>query len=239
MIKLSNGHCLEYIAASGALGFDGKGWFWERPLKWLKLLDPSLFTVVIKTLTLHPRKGNSPFKSVRLVRQGIVNAVGLKNLGIEWWSREIGPKVKQDGIYLIGSIFSLNVENLVEMAEKLSEFNLVALEINASCPNSKNGMMDSGMIMKTCQEIKKKSRLPLILKLSVIHKIEILPFLEGIVEAISVNSVPWGIVFPNKRSPLAHLGNGGISGKIAQPFVWDFLRRLVEKIPDKRLGYFT
>lgn len=229
MIELSNGHFFEYMAASGALGFDGRGWFWERPLKWLKLLDPSLFTVVIKTLTLHPRKGNSPFKSVRLMRQGVVNSVGLKNPGIEWWSQEIGPKVKQGGIYLIGSIFSLNVDDLVRMAGKLSKFDLMALEINASCPNLKDGMMDSSMIIKACQEIKKRSRLPLILKLSVIHKIEILPFLEGAVEAISINSVPWGVAFFDKRSPLAHLGNGGISGKIAQPFVWNFLQRLVEK----------
>ncbi len=55
MITLSNGHKLEYVVASGALGFDGKGWFWERPLVWLGLMRPDLFTIGIRTLTYHPR----------------------------------------------------------------------------------------------------------------------------------------------------------------------------------------
>ena len=58
MITLSNGHSFEYMIASGALGFDGKGWIWERPLVWLGLVRPDLFTVVIKTLTRNPRPGS-------------------------------------------------------------------------------------------------------------------------------------------------------------------------------------
>ncbi len=230
MIKLSNGHRFEYMAASGALGFDGNGWFWERPLKWFKLLKPSLFTVVIKTLTRLPKKGNLkrsvPFKCIRFVPGGVVNDVGLTNLGIKWWSQEIGPKVKREKIALVGSIFSMNAEESAEMAKRLSKFDLVALELNASCSNSKDGMLRPETIVEACRKIKEKSRLPLILKLSVVHQLEILPFLKGLVEAISINSVPWGTSSPNKRSPLAYLGDGAISGKIAQPFTWDFLKRL-------------
>jgi hypothetical protein len=46
------------MVASGALAFDGKGWPWERPLVWLGLIKPELFTVVIKSLTRNPRRGN-------------------------------------------------------------------------------------------------------------------------------------------------------------------------------------
>jgi len=235
MIKFSNGYKFEHMAASGALGFDGKGWFWEKPLEKLKLLEPSLFTVVIKTLTRFPRKGNLkwslPFKSVCLVPGGVINAVGLTNLGIEWWCQEVGPKIEQSKISLVGSIFSMNIEDLVQMAIMLNEFDLKALEINVSCPNSKDGMLETEKIVGACQRIREKSRLPLILKLSVsmVNNLEIIPSLEGLVEAISINSVPWGMIFPRKQSPLAHLGGGGISGKIAQPVTWDFLKRLKEK----------
>ena len=79
MISLSNGHTFEYMIASGALGFDGKGWIWERPLVRLGLIKPELFTVVIKTLTRNPRPGNlrwwKPWTCVRLISGGSVNKI--------------------------------------------------------------------------------------------------------------------------------------------------------------------
>ncbi len=53
MITLSNGHCFEYMVASGALGFDGNGWPWERPLVALGLIKPELFTIRIVNLAMH------------------------------------------------------------------------------------------------------------------------------------------------------------------------------------------
>jgi dihydroorotate dehydrogenase (NAD+) catalytic subunit len=194
-----------------------------------------LFTVVTKTLTRFPRKGNLkwlfPFKSVYLVPGGVINAVGLTNLGIEWWCQTIGPKVEQSKISLVGSIFSMNFEDLIQMVTMLNEFNLKALELNISCPNSKDGMLETERIVGACQKIKEKSKLPLILKLSVsmADKLEIIPSLQGLVEAISINSVPWAQAFPKRRSPLSHLGDGAISGKIAQPYTWDFLKRLKKR----------
>ncbi len=74
------------MAASGALGFAGKGWFWERPLKWLGLFNPSLFTVVIKTLTISPiKEKTSVIRRVRIISNGVVNAIRLENPGIKYW----------------------------------------------------------------------------------------------------------------------------------------------------------
>lgn len=253
MIALSNGHSFEYMAASGALEFDGNGWPWEQPLCWCGLLDPSLFTVVIKTLTRHPRKGNlklyKPWTCVRLIPGGAINAVGLTNPGIEWWCGTVGGKLKQrdpsaslgmtekrgDGKNppLIGSILSDSVDELGEMAAMLNEYHLVGLEINASCPNSKGDLLTNAKkVIESALVVKEQSSLPLILKLSVVHDIEtITRELNGCVEAYSINSVPWGVVFPNKKSPLVHLGDGGVSGKIAQPHTWRFLEKLA-KITD-------
>lgn len=241
MIKLSNGHEFEYMAASGALAFDGKGWPWEWPLRWMGLLDPSLFTVVIKTLTYKPRKGNlrwyNPFGCVRLIKGGTVNSVGLTNKGYQWWCSKIGSKISKD-MSLAGSIFCEDPDEVAEMALILSAFDLKALELNASCPNTEGGVLDnSETIIKCCLAAKAVTRLPLILKLSVVHDIvKIIPEVEGIIEAVSINSVPWNIIFPNKKSPLAHLGGGGVSGKAASPFTWDFAEIMASKFSVPVIG---
>ncbi len=234
MIELSNGHKFKYMAASGALAFDGKGWPWEWPLRWSGFLDPSLFTVVIKTLTLNPRKGNvrlyNPFGCIRILRQGVVNAVGLTNPGIEWWCRKIGPKVNHKKIPLVGSILSDNIYELAEMAKMLNDFDLVGLEINASCSNTEGDLLENTeKVIRGCFAVKEVSRFPLILKVSVVHDVRLIfaGMDDETIEAISINSVPWRVIFPNKRSPLAHLGGGGVSGKIAQPHTRELVRDLV------------
>ena len=238
MIKFSNGHQFEYMTASGALGFDGRGWPWERVLGFFlpKFFAPTLFTNVIKTLTCLPRKGNlrmhNPLGCIRPIFRGgkivgIVNAVGLTNPGIDWWVKNIGPKVDSSKLALVGSIFGTNEEILI-MAEMLNRFDFVALEINVSCPNSGEKLSENtAQAIKACRLAKGASRFPIIVKLSVANDaLRIAQAVDGIAEAISINSVPWNIVFPNKRSPLKHLGGGGVSGKIAQPFEWELVDRL-------------
>lgn len=233
MIKLSNGHAFEYMAASGALSFNGKGWLWEQPWRWIGLLDPTLFTSVTKTLTLRPKEGNlrwyNPFQCLRLVNGGVVNAVGLSNPGVDWWCKKIGPSVKSTKIPLVASIFG-EPEELAEIARILNNFDLVGLEINASCPNTETCILqDTARVIASCKAVKTNSHLPLILKVSVTHDVSlIVKEIENLVEAISINSVPWAIVFPNRQSPLESLGGGGVSGKAAQPFTWGLVHKLTK-----------
>ncbi len=231
MIIFSNSHRFEYMVASGALGFDGEGWPWEKPLKLVGLLNPALFTVVIKTLTWQPRQGNyrwyNPFRCVRLLPGGVVNAVGLTNPGIKWWCREVGPQVNSKKIPLVGSILGEPYE-LVEMARMLNDFDLIGLEVNASCPNTNDDLLiNTAKIVEGCRAAKSESRFPIILKLSVVHDIEgIVNKTKDIVEAFSINSVPWQLVFPGLSSPLEHFGGGGVSGKIAQQYTWTLVFHL-------------
>ncbi|MFH1749735.1 MAG: hypothetical protein ABH837_02495 [bacterium] len=220
------------MAASGALAFDGKGWLWEQPLKWMGLFDPSLFTVVIKTLTREPRKGNlrwyNPFGCVRILPGGTVNAVGLTNPGIDWWCKNIGLSVDRTRIPLMGSILG-EPQELADMARMLNDFDLVGLEINASCPNTPDDLLtNTHKVVESIQAVRGISRFPLILKLSVVHEVEqILQDVGGLVDALSINSVPWTKVFSDRKSPLAHLGGGGVSGKLAQPLTWNLVNKLV------------
>lgn len=239
MITLSNGHKFEYMVASGALGFDGKGYLYEWPLRWMGLIDPSLFTIVAKTVTYKPRKGNlrlyKPWACIRflpniLKPDGVVNSVGLRNKGIKWWCEEKGVLVGKKKISLVGSILSDNIYELVEMAKMMNDFDLVALEINASCTNTGGDLLENTeKVIMGCLAVKEVSRFPLILKVSVVHDVRLI--FAGMddedIEAISINSVPWETIFPYKKSPLAHLGGGGVSGKIAQPYTWGLVKDLV------------
>ena len=230
MIKLSNGYEFEYMAASGVFGFSDRCWPWERPLCWLGLIDPSLFTLVTKTLTRYPRKGNPRwYLCVRPLRGGgFVNALGLPNPGIDWWCNHIGPSINPK-TPLVVSIFSNEIGELYEMAEMLNRFNVVALEFDASCPNTGENLQNARFVIDGCKALSEASRFPIILKLSVVHDIgKIVPGVERIVGAFSINSAQWRIVFPDRQSPFAHLGGGGVSGKVAQKHTWRFAKRLVE-----------
>jgi dihydroorotate dehydrogenase (NAD+) catalytic subunit len=229
MIKFSNGHAFEYMTASGALSFDGKGWVWDYPWRWLGVFDPTLFTSVTKTLTLQPMEGNlrwyNPFRCVRLLPGGVVNAVKLSNPGITWWCENIGPSVDSSKIPLVVSIFG-EPEELAEIAMLLNRFDLVGLEINASCPNIQS--QNTAKVIAGCRAVKENTRFPIILKLSVSHDLEqIVKEVGNLVESFSINSIPWATAFPNRKSPLANLGGGGVSGKAAQPFTWDLVKKLV------------
>ncbi len=232
MISLSNGHKFEYMAASGALGPGGKGWLWEQPLRWLGLLDVTLFTTVLKTITLFPRRGNyrwyNPFRCVRVIRDGVHNAFGLTNGGLDWWCRKIGPKIDSKRAPAIGSIFGETGE-LVEMTRRLNDFDLVGLELNDSCPNSGDDLLGHNQrTIEKCEAVANESRFPVILKVSPVHDVEnIVPHIGGWIEALSINSVPKAMFCPDQPGPFDRFGGGAYSGKVAQPFTWAMVDRLV------------
>lgn len=233
MIRLSNGHTFDYMAASGAYSFDGRGWWWEILLSRLAIIDPSLMTVVAKTVTMEPRKGNlnmlHPWSCIRLIKDGAVNAVGLTNPGIKRWCLGPGLTLNHKKAPVLASIMG-SPDELEYMAGMLNYIDVLGVEINASCPNTGEDLANNveDMILGVCK-VKETTKLPIILKLSKAHEgsfERIVGEVRGKVEAISLNSVPWKLVFPEKVSPLARLGGGGVSGKIVQPILWPLVQKL-------------
>ncbi len=230
MITFSNGERVEFLTGSGALGFDGRGWWWEYPLRWVGLLNPREFAIVVKTLTLHPRRGNlrgyAPWRCVRLIPGGTVNAVGLTNPGIEWWLRACYPRMQRMGLQTIVSVHAATVAEAQQMAQLLTPLRLTAIELNASCPNVPH---DSAVAhgVAVARALREAGH-PLIVKVGYDQPyVELAQALEGIAEAIhAINAVPWGVVFPQRRSPLTHLGGGAVSGEPIRPFVREAVARL-------------
>jgi dihydroorotate dehydrogenase (fumarate) len=239
MIELSNGHRLIYVVASGALAFDGRGWLWERPLTKLGFIKREWFTTVIKTLTLAPRPGNlrwsHPWSCVAGIPGGSVNKIGLTNPGFEHWFAKIAPTIEFAKYPIIGSIYGDESE-LVQMARLMNMWDLVGLEINYSCPNTGHPLEMAERVVESVAAVKRVSRLPLIVKVSVDQDyLAIAAGLDGIAEAIALNSVPFSLAFPGKKSPLWRLekkvggGGGGVSGRPAQNLNWAAVRALSEQ----------
>lgn len=241
MIKLSNGHEFQFMVASGALGYDGWGWPWERPLCRIGLIRPELFTVVTKTITLKAINPNGfcwwkPWQHVRLISGGAVNKFGLVNPGIEWWCRNIGPQANLKRLPLVVSIAG-ETDELWQLAQALDIFDLAGIEVNVSCPNRPLPNLKKAIEMVLT--VKRYSRFPLLVKVSAIQDCCNIAYrLRDVAEAVSLNGVPWETVFPKTRSPLWRLqerigGNGGgVSGKPAQKHNWKAVDQLAMlKIP--------
>jgi dihydroorotate dehydrogenase (NAD+) catalytic subunit len=217
MITFRNGYKLDFACASGALGFDGNGWLWEKPLRWSRILRPSSFTIITKTLTLHPRKGNlnlwKPWECVALIPGGAVNAVGLTNTGLHHWMARDYPVARSYGYDLIVSICPYNAEQARIMAGELHSLrDIVGIEVNLSCPNVSHEGFKFDPV-EVVEAVRSNTDHLVIAKVG-IDQLEVCEKLDPMVDAFdAINSVLWSIVFPNEPSPLAKYGLvGAVSG---------------------------
>jgi dihydroorotate dehydrogenase (NAD+) catalytic subunit len=234
MITLSNGHSFEFCCASGALGFDGGGYFWDKPLLWAGLLPTQdQMTTITKTITLYPRRGNlnmwAPWRCVRLLPDGgVVNAVGLTNPGYAYWEEIIYSRLffkKRKVILSIAPFSTEDAEKLAMYTNLLSQKIVVAIELNLSCPNVEHEYDLVDIVEKTANYSNK----PIIAKLAY-NNLHLVPNIAPYVEAFDlINTVPWSTVFHTTlhKSPLYKYGlHGGVSGKPIRRWARDALRIL-------------
>jgi dihydroorotate dehydrogenase len=221
VITLSNGIKFDFAAASGALGFTGRGWLWEWPLRWLGWLDPTQFLVIGKTLTRDSCAGNlcwsRPWRCVRLVKgNSAVNAVGMTNPGVLSWAWDYYPYVPL-GLRFAASAAPSNRAEAAYCARALNTCHrLAAVELNMSCSNVEHDWWDVDRVEEVVAEFRKCSIHPVIVKLAWQDDfVAICKRLDGLVDAFDlVNTVPWVRVFPGAPSPLARYGpEGSVSGR--------------------------
>lgn len=234
MFTTRNGKQIEFVVASGALGWFGDGWPWEKPLVKLGAIDPSLFTITTKTLTRYENKGN--WLAVCPVKGGVWNNMGLPNHGFLWWRTKYRNKYKcklpYKTLVSIAPNFASDANKMVYwgmIGDDLEyDPNFVGYEINVSCPNTKK--LDFERILDIVKKLESGTEhiYALILKLNYQQAfysegftekqlLELLP----LVDAISLNSAP------------KMYGKGAYSGKIAQEYNWataDYLQSLGFKV---------
>jgi len=219
MVSLGDSN-YQFFISSGMMGFDGRGVTIAHRiiynlLKLTNLYDPNLFAITTKTITRYPRKGP---KKIKPIKNGWWNNYGLDNAGLVQFikkHKEIIGKSKN----LILSLACKEKEQLRAMIIELEAYfsNILALEYNASCPNDEP--IGAKETIRRCESIKSLTDTPLIVKVGYAsnHYMEIAKQTEGMVQAISINSVP---------SP----AGGAISGKLAQEINWDIVKRLADSV---------
>lgn len=95
--------------------------------------------VVTKSITRHPREGNPTWR-VRPNRAGMLNAVGLANIGMEAFHEHIVPRIRSVPTTVIGSIAGFSIDDYVTVAAMMDDTDdIKAVELNVSCPNVHGG----------------------------------------------------------------------------------------------------
>ena len=129
-----------------------------------------LGAITVKGITLEPRQGN-PGQRLIETPAGMINSVGLMNPGVEHFVAYEMPYLKQVGTPIIVNINGKTVDEYGILAQRLNDVDgIVALEVNISCPNVKEGGMAFGSRPETAQAVVRAARQvtdrPLIVKLS-------------------------------------------------------------------------
>lgn len=128
-----------------------------------------LGAIVVKGISLEPMAGN-PVPRIFETPCGMLNAIGLQNVGLKLFVKEKLPWLRQFDTPVIVNILGNAVEDYVRLAQKLEEAGVDAVELNVSCPNVKKGGIvfgtDGAAMGKLVEEVRKASGLPIITKLS-------------------------------------------------------------------------
>ncbi|MCH7515636.1 MAG: dihydroorotate dehydrogenase [Bacteroidetes bacterium] len=200
--------------------------------------------IVTKSLSLKPRKGNPPQRIVE-THAGMLNAIGLANVGVEEFVKSKIPFLNTFDVPLICNIAASTIEEYVECTKILTAENIIdAFEINVSCPNVKEGGLEFGNDVKAVGRITEKVRAVtdklLILKLSpnvsyISHFAEVVKKEGG--DAVSAINSLVGTAFDiySFKPKISNI-NGGLSGPAIKPIALAKVLEISRKVDIPIIG---
>jgi dihydroorotate dehydrogenase (NAD+) catalytic subunit len=205
-----------------------------------------LGAVVVKGLSLTPKEGNPPPRIVETAA-GMLNAIGLQNIGIENFVREKLPFLRRFDTPVVVNFFGDSVGEYAEAAKRLSAAEGIhALEMNISCPNKQAGWCifgtDPMVTFDVVRAVRKATDLTLIVKLSPnVTDIAVMAraAAEAGADAVSlINTLTGLAVDIRTRKPKLANVTGGLSGPAIKPvalrMVWEVYRAV--KVPIIGMG---
>lgn len=195
-----------------------------------------LGAVVVKGISLLPRSGNPPPRIVETTG-GMLNAIGLENVGVEAFLRDKLPYLREVGTPVVVNILGDSLDDYASLAEILNDIEgISALEVNISCPNVKQGGVafgtDPEMVRAVTRAVKAKTTRPVIIKLSPnVTDITVTARAaeEGGADAVSLINTLIGMAIDHRtRTPRLANVIGGLSGPAIKPvalrMVWQTAR---------------
>ena len=219
--------------ASGTLGYGRE----IEPLWGVERLG----AYVTKGLSLKPHHGN-PTPRVWEERCGMINSIGLQNIGIERFFDEHFPFFRQKKTPIIVNFFGFTEDEYIACAERIKPHRLIiALEMNLSCPNVKKGGISFGKEASTVynivKHVKRVTKIPLLAKLTpeVKNIVEIAQaaYEAGIDGFTLLNTIPAVVIDTEKKNiPI----KGGLSGPLLKPIALKAVHEISKTIPVPVIG---
>ncbi len=226
------------MTASGTFGYG------EEFAEYVDLQKIGAF--VTKGLSLKPRAGN-PTPRIVETPGGMLNAIGLQNVGIEAFIAKKIPFVRTVNTPCIANFFGDTIDEYAEMARRLDDISeVVALEMNISCPNVKQGGIvfgtDPGCAASVVAACRAATKKPLIVKLSP-NVTDVVTMARACEDAGAdslslINTLIGMAIDLKKRRPVLANITGGFSGPAIKPIalrmVWQVAKAV--KIPIVGIG---
>ncbi len=194
--------------------------------------------VIVKGLSLRPRAGNPPPR-ITETPAGMLNSIGLQNIGVENFLKEKLPLLRDLGATVIVNVYAETIEEFGEICRLLTKAKgIAALEINISCPNVNKGGIAFGTVPDLAGEVTRAARtatdLPLIVKLSpnvtAIAEIALAVEQAGADAVSLINTLTGMAIDVERRVPKLKNIIGGLSGPAIRPvalrMVWEVAKRV-------------
>jgi dihydroorotate dehydrogenase (NAD+) catalytic subunit len=184
-----------------------------------------LGAIVCKGTTLEPREGN-PQPRLAETASGVLNSIGLQNIGVEALIKEKAPIWASWQVPVIVNIAGETADDYAQLAGKLDGVaGISGIEVNISCPNIKGGGAEFGANPKSAAEItaavKAATSLPILVKLTpnTSNIAEVATAVaEAGADAISlINTLKGMAIDTTRRRPLLGSITGGLSGPAIKP----------------------
>ncbi|MBI2975099.1 MAG: dihydroorotate dehydrogenase [Deltaproteobacteria bacterium] len=202
--------------------------------------------IVTKGISLKPREGN-PMPRVVETASGMLNSIGLQNVGVDDYIKGKLPYLKKTGALIVANVLGNNTNEYNKIASLLNPLDeIAALEVNISCPNVKKGGVQFGTDPKAAaglvKSIRKVFKKTLIVKLSPnYHNIPLIAksVADAGADAISlINTITAMAIDAETRRPILSAVTGGLSGPAIKPIalrmVWEASKAV--KIPVIGIG---
>lgn len=200
--------------------------------------------IIVKGLSLEPSKGNQPPRIVE-TPCGMLNAIGLENVGIDAFISEKLPFLKTVSPPTIVNIYGKTVEEYAEISGRLEDVEDVSgIEVNISCPNVQAGGIAFGVDPKAAETVvnavRKKYSKHLMVKLSpnVTDITEIAMCVESAgADSISlINTLTGMAIDIESRRPVLNNITGGLSGPAIKPVALRMVWQVAQKIKIPVIG---
>ncbi len=225
------------IAASGTYG-NGECYTDLYPIS-------KLGGISCKGMTINPKLGNPPPR-IAETSSGILNSVGLQNIGVHGFIKYYLPTLKKDGNVIIANVAGATIEDYVQAVEALDASDIDMIELNISCPNVKAGGATWGVSCEGASSVTKavraETKKPLIVKLTPnvtdITAIAKAVEAEG-ADAVSLINTLLGMrIDIRTRRPILRNNMGGLSGPAVFPVAVRMVRQCYKavKIPIIGMG---